>query len=370
MTKRYSLSFKKIIKLILIIISSLALLFAAAKVSYFLSPFIIAFLLSSLMEPIIRFLMKKARFSRKAAAPLVLLFVLSLLVFIITMGVLKLISEIRSLVPFIPRFINEFRDNITVLIAKSTDAYNWLPPEVTDNLGSVMSNISTTLVKLGNSVVKSAFAIGFSIPEAVIFIISTIVATYFLSSDRDKILAFFESQLPESWISKFTSLKNDLFSALFGYLRALMIIMCITFTELYIGFTIMRIEYTLLLAFIVSIIDILPILGTGTVLIPWGLYMLVLGNIPMGVSILVLYVVVLIIRQLIEPKIVGHQIGIHPLATLLAMYIGLKVFGMLGFILGPITVLLLKSIFTTTFKNRKLKDFFNRSRFPSESSDN
>jgi sporulation integral membrane protein YtvI len=362
MTEKYDASLKRIIRLILIIIGSLAGLFTVVKVSYYLAPFIIAFLLASLMEPIIRLLMKRARFSRKAAAPLVLLLVLFLLGFIITMVILKLISELKSLSPFIPGFFNDLFNNITVLINKSTDAYSWLPPEITGNLGSLVSNISSTLVKFANSIVKSAFAIGFSIPEAVIFIISTIVSTYFLSSDRDRILVFFRSQLPESWLKEVSGLKNDMFSALFGYLRAQLILMSITFTELYIGFSLIHIKYSLLLAFFISIIDALPILGTGTVLVPWGVYSLIFGDIRMGASILILYVVVLIIRQLIEPKIVGNQIGVYPLVTLIAMYIGLKIFGVLGLILGPITVLLLKNIFTAAFKNRTIKDFFKKSR--------
>lgn len=232
----------------------------------------------------------------------------------------------------------------------------WLPPEITDNLGSVISNISATITNLGKSIVKGAYTTAISFPEALVFTLITIMATYFMSSDRERISAVLTRHLPESWIKRILIIKKDMFSALFGYLRAALIIMAITFTELFIGFNIIGVGYPLLLAFLIAIIDALPVLGTGGVLIPWAIYSFVTNDIKMGVSILVLYVVVLVIRQVIEPRVVGHQIGVYPLLTLTAMYIGLQLIGFAGLILGPITFLLIRNIIIAIYKNRTFKN--------------
>lgn len=364
MNDQYNNILRKVLKLVLITLSVFLGLFLLYKLSFYAAPFIIAFGISSLMEPIIRLLMKKLKLSRKAAAPISLLAILSSFGVILVLVIIKLIAEIRSISHILPKSISELYENISTLVSKGTDIYNWLPSEITDNIGSVISNISNSLVNLLNTILKGvfegAFATAISIPEALVFTIATILSTYFISSDRDKIYSFFKSQLPESWVNKFISIKNDMFSALFGYIRAQLILMSITFTELFIGFSFIHIKYALLLAFVISIVDALPILGTGGILIPWSIYELLNGNLRMAVSLVIIYVIVLIVRQLIEPKILGQQIGIHPLLTLIAMYAGLKLIGFAGLILGPVTVLVLKNIFSGMMKNKTLKDVFDK----------
>ena len=133
--------------------------------------------------------------------------------------------------------------------------------------------------------------------------------------------------------------------------------MSITFTELFIGFSIIGVGYSLLLAFVTGIIDAFPVLGTGTILIPWALYEMIFGTFRTGLFLIILYAVVTIVRQLIEPKILGPD-RVHPLMTLIAMYAGLKVFGFFGLILGPIIFLMLKNIISGIMKDRTVKDLF------------
>ena len=271
-----------------------------------------------------------------------------------------MISEIKTIAYLLPKYMADLYSNITVLVDKVNDMYQWMPEEVTGNIGNIISNLSNSLMSIANSVLTGAFATVISIPEALIFIIVTILSTYFLASDRDKIYNFFRTQLPDNWIRKISSIKNDMFSALFGYIKAQLILMTITFTELFIGLSLIRIKYALVLAFVVSIIDALPILGTGTVLIPWAIYEFLIGNIRLGISLIVLYIIVLIVRQLTEPKVLGHQIGVYPLLTLMSMYAGLKLIGFIGLILGPITFLLLKNIFSGILKGRTIKEIIKR----------
>lgn len=349
-------NFKRIAIFAIVVISVIAGVFLVFKLAFFLLPFLIAFGLSSLMEPLIKMLNKKLRISRKISAPIILLLLLAIIITLVVLGVLRLIDEIRGLIISAPAFFTHLYAQINELMIEGSKYIEWLPTEITDNLGSILTELSNTITSFGKTIVKGAYVTAISLPEAIIFTIITILATYFMSTDREKISSVLMQQLPEIWIERILKIKNDLFNAIFGYIKAALIIMVITFTELLIGLSIIGVEYALLLAFIIAIIDALPILGAGGVLIPWSLYSFVTGDIRMGISVIVLYVVVLVIRQIVEPKVVGQQIGVYPLLTLFAMYTGLKLIGFAGLILGPITFLLIRNILMTIYKDKSIKE--------------
>lgn len=362
MSDHLSLNTKRIIKFILTVVGVLLGTYIFFKASVFFAPFIIGYLLSLIADPFIRLLTNKLKFNRKIAALISVVFMLLILGLVLTLIILKLITEMKSLISVLPVYFNDFYNNLTVLISKGKEFYDWLPAEITNNIGSLISNLSNTLIRLFNSVVSGALSTAISIPEALIFILVTILSTYFISSDKQVIRDYIKSQLPKSWIKKLVNVKDEVFSAIFKYIKAQLVIMTITFTELFIGFSIIRINYALVLAVVISVIDILPILGTGGILVPWSIYSFLTGDIKMGVSIFILYIIILVVRQLIEPKIVSQQIGVYPLLTLMAMFIGMKIFGVLGLILGPITFLILKNIISGLFKNRSFKELIGNPR--------
>jgi sporulation integral membrane protein YtvI len=151
-----------------------------------------------------------------------------------------------------------------------------------------------------------------------------------------------------------------MFSALFGYIRAQLILMTVTFTQLSIGLWIIGIKNYILLALIISFVDALPVLGTGGIMVPWAAYSFITGNLKIGISLLILYAIVLVVRNLIEPKVLGEQIGMHPLLTLVAMYAGLQILGVAGLIIGPITVLTVKNIMSAILKKQSLKEYVDK----------
>lgn len=352
---------KKAIMVATAIAATLLSMFAIYKLSYFVAPFVIAFILSLMMDPLVRFLTKRLKFKRSIASGVTLLLFLLIVGTALTLLVLKLIAEIKIMYNSLPQFFSDLYTNITDLIQRADEWVQWLPEDVTINLQQIITDISGSLTKLISPVIQGAFVTVVAIPEVLVFILVTVIATFFFSSDRERIQNFFMSQLPKNWVAKVTSIKNDMFSALFGYIRAQLILMTITFTELFIGFTIIRVEYALLLAFVISIIDALPILGTGGILIPWAAYSVLTGNLTLAVSLVALYGVVLVVRQSIEPKILGNQIGMHPLLTLFSMYVGLKLIGVPGLILGPITMLLLKNILSGILTDGSLREIIDPS---------
>ena len=346
----------KLLRLTLIFLGVLAGVYAVYRLAYYFAPFIIAFLLSSAMEPLIRFCMIHLKIKRKIAAPVILVLFVGMIATLLFILIAKLISEIISFSHIAPGFFSQLYLQISELIDNLQASFNLFPVDFTINLRSLIANMSDSLIAITTQIGKGAFRTAVSIPEILIFTIVTLLSTYFLSADREKISLYFKTQFPEQWIYQAKKIKTDMFSALFGYIKTQIIMMCITFFELFIGFSIMNIKYKLILAVSISIIDAFPILGTGGVLVPWSIYSLITGNIRLGVSLVILYLVILIVRQLLEPKVLGHQIGLYPLVTLLAMYVGLKTIGFVGLILGPITFLLLRNIFSTVYKDKPLKD--------------
>ncbi len=321
----------------------IAVTFVLLKLAVLFAPFLIAFILSTVMEPVIRFAGKRLHIGRKAAVPLVLLLMLAIPGYLSAMIISRLLYEVKGLVRILPTVLSGLYTQLRNLIDSVSGLQDW-PQELTGSLESLFTSLSSTISRLADMLFKGAYATAVSLPEVLIFILITIISTFFIASDRDFLTGLLHKQLPDRWIIKIRSVKNDMFSALFGYLKAAMILMAVTFFELFIGLSMIHVGYALLLAVVIAVIDALPIVGTGSILIPWSLFSYLSGNYRLGTSILILYIVTIIVRQMMEPKILSRQIGVHPLLALASMYIGLRLAGFAGFVLGPMVFLLIKSI--------------------------
>ena len=186
------------------------------------------------------------------------------------------------------------------------------------------------------------------VPTILLSVVISIVACCFMTSEFDEVKAFIVCQFPEGRRKDLSRAKSILRSSLGKMGKAYLLIMLVTFIEVSVGLTILKLlkfyssSYIMVIAAVTAIVDILPVLGTGTVLIPWALYSLITGNIGMGIGLIVLYAAITVIRQIIEPKLVAGQLGLSPIVTIAALYFGLKVFGVLGMFVTPILIIMLK----------------------------
>ena len=165
-----------------------------------------------------------------------------------------------------------------------------------------------------------------------------------MSRDREKVSGFVYKQIPEDWRIKIRSIKEDLLAALLGFIKAQFILISVTFIELLIGYSLIGVKYAFSFALLTAFVDALPILGTGTVLIPAAAFNLVIGNVPRAIGFIGLYIVIMVVRQSLEPKIMGQNLGLHPLVTLISIYVGMQIFGIIGLFLGPIIVAILRAL--------------------------
>lgn len=344
MFSKMNISVKNMLIRLLLIAAVIAVMIALYYLAGYVVPFIAAMIIAASVQPLHKLLVNKLRFPKKLSAALCVLIAFGILGTFIVFLVFQLINQVISIGKSLPGIFTLASNAFNSLVEKGAAVYDWLPVGITEYISGFFSDLSKTFSQLLDPLLKGALSTAISLPGAIIFVITTIMSTYYMTGDKDKISGALKAHLPASWYSAIRDARESFFTALFGYFRSLFILLCITFAELYAGFAIIGIKYALALAFITSLIDAIPVLGTAIVLLPWAAYSFISGNPQLGAALLILYGIVLISRQLIEPKILGRQLGTHPLLTLLGMYVGSKILGFSGLILGPIAAVVLKGI--------------------------
>ena len=316
-------------------------------ISLFL-PFVIAFVLDAIANPVSSFLKNKWKFPKFLATAVSLLLIVVVLSGIITLVVNRIISELTSFVQNMPQITSTLTDTYYYFTDKweifqksvSPEFYQYVV-DFTKELAVAAKNLIASLTKI---TINSATSVATSIPAVLIFIVALVLSSIFITNDYSNIKSFILMQFPENAKNKLLSIKKYTAIAFKKYLKGMLIIMAITFVELLTGLLILGVDYAFTAALLIAFIDILPIFGAGAVLIPWGIISLIMGNFSFGIGILVLYGIITVIRQFIEPKIISNSLGTHPLLTLISIYVGYKVFGVFGMILAPMIVLILTSL--------------------------
>ena len=282
---------------------------------------------------------------------------------IVIFGSLALADEAIKLTANIGPYVADIIANIQNFVSNIGEQYPEIPDAVIQaaesSVISFLNNMREIIVAWAGNILKWIF----SVPRVITTVVITILALIFFAKDRIYVIDMMEHHFPKTWLKKIHEVTNETFSTIGGYIRVYGKIILITFTELYIAFTIIRmigfnVPYPLLLAIIIALVDILPILGVGTVLIPWCIWLFAIGDWRFGLAILITHIIIFVVRQFIEPKLVSKQFGIHPLITLFAMYAGFRAAGVFGLLLGPITLMILKCIFAKQLDRGLFKDLF------------
>jgi len=330
----------------------LIIIFFFTKGLGYVAPFLVALLITFIIEKPVQFLSKRLRLGRGLAVAVALLLFVTLFGGLVVFVFYKLISELWRLAQEISRLDIQPAINFLQNLLERGQTWYFNLPEglaktIEQTINSNIKNVTQMFANVSSRLTEVVtYMIGFivSLPQVLIFIVISLAATYFMSRDKNKISAFIYKQIPSSWGSRLRFIKEDMILALVGFLKAQVILMTITFLELLIGYLILGVKYAFFFALFTAIVDILPVLGTGTILIPTAIFYFISGNLVKGFGFLILYLTITAIRQSIEPKIVGKSLGLHPLVTLMSMYIGLKLFGVIGIFLGPFVMIIINTL--------------------------
>lgn len=355
----------RVLKNTLIFVISITLICLSLKLIVFYIPFLIAVIVSLLVEPLIKKIVKKTKLTRKVSAIIVLLTIFSILVGLITWGIVTLITESTDLLQKLNVYIENIYAKVNELVDKIDSKEIEIPKEFTDFLTSTFNNSVERISRYATDVLTNILQSLTKIPMIGIYTAITILSTYFICTDKFYIIDQLEHHLPRIWVKKFTMHFKAITQTLGNYLKAEFILIFITFVisvvSLYLlTFLNFNITYPFLIALLIAFVDALPILGAGSILLPWAVISASNGNINLSICLIIIYVILLLTRQIVEPKIVSNQIGIHPIFTLLAMYTGFKIIGVAGLFIGPIILIVFKNIYGTMIDNGLVKSLLNK----------
>lgn len=332
-------------------------------------PFILAVFVAVLLQKPVNWFTKKLHGGRGIISALLVLFCFIVLGSVIILLLSKLFSEVKGLFDYLliklenaPLFIEQVQDwietKLTILPSNIRDTVSnyagdllggvlGTAPEAVPEKAAAVETPSTDWSWLA-SPLSAVWGTAKQIPMIAVGVIVAIVSCCFMTSDYRTLCDMVLTQAGEKNAVKLLKTKRILFSTLGKMGKAYAILIGITFTEMLIGLSFLKLigvyegGYLFAISLVTAIVDILPVLGTGTILVPWGIWSLLTGNIGFGIGILVLYAIITVIRQIIEPKLVAAQLGLPPFITIMAMYIGTQLFGFIGLMLMPITVMLIK----------------------------
>ncbi len=331
-------------------------------------PFIIAWVVSLLASPLVGFLKNKLHLPYKIGAVISVLLLLTLLTLLIMLlisvitGASGYISENwQEMIESISDYINsayrglerwsdslpfDFMEVLERELGKSNVRPTFKTPAISRNIEKMGSDffeeLTSWLLPFAGNVATGTISVVKSLPTIIIFIVMLVLSTYFFTSGKGKFTLWYNAHTSENFRNKLHLIKTECFGAMLGMLKAQFILALITAAELFVGFLVMGIENAAILAVIIAIVDLLPILGVGTVLIPWAIINLLAGgSLYISIGMIILYLICLCVRNILQPKIMGESIGISSLASLISIWVGYKIYGFIGMLIMPVIVTML-----------------------------
>ena len=354
------MEYKTIIKKICLLIITFITIFLLEKLFMFYIPFLIAYIISLLVEPIIKWVSRKTNLSRKTSSVLVLFTVFVILIGLISWGIVSLISESTELLAALNTYLEKAIEWINSLIQNINLDKFQISNEIKQMIQDSSSDVLNKVIEFLKNILNGFLEYLKSIPTILIYTIITILATYFITSDKFYMLDRLEHHIPKKILGKITTKIEKITRSLGSYLKAELTLVAISFIAVLMGLNIfyligMNVGYPLLMAILIAFVDAMPILGSGTIMVPWSIILFLNKEYSVGFSILGLYIFVIALRQFLGPKIVSSKIGVHPIFTLISMYTGFKLLGIIGLLIGPIALIILKDVFENTIDKGILK---------------
>ena len=321
-------------------------------------PFIFAFVVAAVLQKPLKLLTKSEKAPKGIISAALSLFVFGIIITAFVLGGVRLVYGIKDLITYFTDRCSNLVEFFDVLKTGylGLEIAQILPAEANNAITSGIDSVSeyiasgdifTTLTANVSKFISPIGSVISTVPNFIVGFVVSAVATCFMTSTYDDIKGFIIRQFSEENQYKVRRAKYILLSSVGKMIKAYIGIIFITTVEVFVGLSILKLigvhdgSHILIISFIIACIDIIPVLGTGTVVLPWSVYSFVTGNIGMGIGLIVIYAVITVIRQFIEPKLVAGQVGISPVVTIIAMFIGIKIFGAVGIFILPLLVIII-----------------------------
>lgn len=313
------------------------------KIATILFPFLISLLLAAILEPFIQFLQTRCRLPRAAAVMTTLAGAVVISGYLLFNVVARTISQLVDLANLLPRYRETITDMTNDLFGQFEQLHESLPPIVGLNIQNSLEEFLRAIETGTRDLINRVLSMFAGLPVFVAVTMVIIVATYFISKDKDLIINLFMRMLPDKLRPRMNRAKERISVGLVGFIKARLLLLVIATSIAAVGLMLINTRYWTILAILIGILDNIPVIGPGIIFTPWVAVAVIMGDVDRAVYLTILYIIIFAFRQLVEPKIMGDSVGIHPLAMLLAMYAGIVLFGVMGIFLGPILVIIIKA---------------------------
>lgn len=352
---------QRLIRLLLILFFAAALILTGYYVSGILYPFIAGAIIALAINPLVGFLAYRFKMNRALAVILSIFVLLGVLVLLITLLIQEMMTGFAYIAHELPAYIqelvfyfeNSFKTNVLPLYHDLLSIYSKLGTDqqetVMDNIEKIGDSITTNFTSMTQTIINSVSLMIVSLPTFLTVFIFSLLAAFFISKDWYRLTGFLTAIFPDKLTLTVKTVYIELRKALFGFLKAQLTLISITACIVLVGLLILRIDYAVTISVLIGAIDLLPYLGTGAVFLPWIAYCFLTGNYTLTIGLSILYGIVVIQRQIMEPKLLSKTIGLDPLATLVALFAGFQLFGFVGLIIGPVILVIIRALYEAKF---------------------
>ncbi|CRZ33374.1 sporulation integral membrane protein YtvI [Herbinix hemicellulosilytica] len=352
---------KIFINLLFAVIVVLCLVIIVPKLLGFFLPFVIGWIVAMIANPLVKFLESKVKLLRKHSSAIIIIVVIAAIVGTLYLIVSVLIKESKQLAKDLPAIIEQVEVQIDNISVKIRDINNDMPKPVQKFVDNLLDRINKNLMNFEPSgdllTFSGASNLAQNIAEFFLTFIITILSAYFFIIKRDELMEGFKKFFPNSVIEGWNLIYNNFTKAVGGYFKAQLKIMFVLTIIMIVGFEILKVSYSVLLALGIAFLDFLPVFGTGAVLWPWALVDMLSGNYFRAIGLVIIYLICQITKQVLQPKMVGDSIGLSPLSTLIFLYIGYKLYGVLGMILGVPVGMVIVNLYRVGTFDRLIRGF-------------
>ena len=337
------------VSLVFSILATGIFIYLGIKGIFFLMPFVIGWGIAAIAAPLVNWLEKKFNIVKKLGSALIVILVIGLIVVGIYFAVSRIILEVGDLIKNIPELYAQLESGLRQIGSAMSGIFEKLPVVIQDGWNTVVANLDQYMgdlvSRISEPTVMAAGNFAKSLPSYLISVIVAILSAYFFTIQREDVLKWMKQIAPPSVEKRMTLVMDNLRYAVGGYFKAQFKIMGVVFLILLVGFAVLGVRYFVLVAFLISFLDFLPFFGTGTAMIPWGIYKFLMGDYKMAILLIAIYAVTQLVRQLLQPKLVADSVGMNPLVTLLLLYIGYRIGSVLGMILAvPVGMVLINML--------------------------
>ncbi|KZE50424.1 sporulation protein [Brevibacillus parabrevis] len=317
-------------------------------------PFLLALLTAILLEPLVLFLIRRVKMNRMGAVSI------SFLLFLVSFGIIlywiatQIVIQGIDLAQRLPGFSQHLFELVESYLLSWESYYATLPADTVVQIQSVFAGLKNWAITSASGVARTILGAVAIIPGFLISTIIYLVALFLISLDLPRLRAGFLRMFTVSAREKVNVVFSQLNRATVGFLRAQIILSLLTFLLSFLGLLILQVKYAAVVALLIVLVDILPILGTGSFLVPWAIYNFLTGNARLGIGLIILFLVITVVRRIIEPKVLASNLGISALAALVSLFLGFQVMGFFGLIIGPALVIIYEALRKAGFLNFKI----------------